>query len=85
VPPGSEPQRKGRNDWSLLKRSIKGTYTHVAPFHLERHCAEHTFRYGVRRENDGNRFLSLLKGVLGKRLTFRELCAIDDAGFMGIK
>ena len=27
----------------------------------------------------------LLRGVLGKRLTYRRLCAIGDSGFMGIK
>ena len=35
--------------------------------------------------NDGNRFELVLSGVVGKRLTYRRLCAIGDAGFMGIE
>lgn len=73
------------NFWSILKRAIKGTYTHVAPFHLHRYATEQAFRHGVRRQTDADRFLALLKGVLGKRLTYRELAAVGDCGFMGIQ
>ena len=73
------------NFWCLLKRSIKGTYTHVAGFHLQRYCDEQAWRYIHRKTNDGSRFDRLLETVVGRRLTYRVLCAIDDAGFMGIK
>ncbi|MBA2607186.1 MAG: IS1595 family transposase [Acidobacteria bacterium] len=36
------------NFWSLLKRTIKGTYVSVEPFHLERYLAEQTFRFNER-------------------------------------
>lgn len=72
------------NFWSLLKRTIKGTYTRVAPFHLQRYVDEQTWRFNNRRLDDGNRFDVLLQTVVGRRLTYRVLCAIDDAGFMGI-
>jgi transposase-like protein len=73
------------NFWSLLKRAIKGTYTHVAPFHLSRYCEEEVFRYNNRKTDDGERFWRVLCGVVGRRLTYRRLCALGDCGFMGIK
>lgn len=73
------------NFWSLLKRSIKGTYVHVAPFHLQRYAVEQASRFNSRKINDGSRFELVLSGVVGKRLTYRRLCAIGDAGFMGIE
>ncbi len=71
------------NFWSLLKRAIKGTYVHVAPFHLERYCDEEAFRYNNRKTGDGERFLRVMRGAVGKRITYRRLCMIDDCGFMG--
>jgi transposase-like protein len=35
------------NFWSLLKRSISGTYVSVEPFHLFRYLDEQGFRYNV--------------------------------------
>jgi len=61
------------NFWSLLKRSIKGTYVSVEPFHLSRYIDEQAFRYNERKTNDGMRFLSVLAAILGKRLTYAEL------------
>ena len=69
----------------MLKRAIKGTYIHVAPFHLERYCDEQSFRYRVRKKSEADRFDAALSGAIGKRLTYRALCAINDAGFMGIQ
>jgi transposase-like protein len=73
------------NFWSLLKRMLRGTYVSVAPFHLDRYIDEESWRFNERGLNDGGRFNTVMKGVVGKRITFRVLCAIDDAGFMGIK
>lgn len=70
------------NFWSLLKRSLHGTYVAVAPFHLHRYCIEQAYRFNTRTMSDGARFLKCLANVLGKRLTFRNLCAIGDSGFM---
>ncbi len=33
------------NFWSLLKRTLRGTYIAVEPFHLERYIDEQIFRY----------------------------------------
>lgn len=72
------------NFWSLFKRSVRGTWTHLAPFHVHRYATEQGWRYNNREHGDGSRFERLLAGVVGRRLTYRELCGIDDAGFMGL-
>lgn len=73
------------NFWSLFKRTIKGTYIGVAPFHLSRYAAEQAFRFNERLQDDAGRFLTVLRNVVGKRLTYRVLTAQDDAGFMGLE
>lgn len=73
------------NFWALLKRMLGGTYVAVAPFHLHRYVTEEVFRFNERDQNDGRRFAKTIAGVFGKRVTLRELCAIGDAGFMGLK
>ena len=61
------------NFWSLLKRAIKGTYVSVEPFHLFRYLDEQSFRFNNRYKSDGNRFLSVLSAIIGRRLTYNEL------------
>jgi len=62
------------NFWSLLKRSISGTYVSVEPFHLFRYLDEQSFRYNNRKGlNDGERFSIVLSQIAGKRLTYQEL------------
>jgi hypothetical protein len=69
------------NYWSLLKRTIKGTYVSVEPFHLFRYLDEQTFRFNERKDADGDkgRFLSAMAGIFGKRLTWATLTG-DNAG-----
>src|SRR5206468_2975032 len=66
------------NFWSLLKRTIKGTYVSVEPFHLFRYLDEQAFRFNERGDNDGGRFESAIKGVVGRRVTYKAL--IGSAG-----
>jgi transposase-like protein len=61
------------NFWSLLKRSIKGTYVSVEPFHLFRYLDEQSFRFNSRKMTDGLRFLRAAAGIIGKRLTYVNL------------
>lgn len=61
------------NFWSLLKRSIKGTYISVEPFHLERYVDEQVFRFNERKGSDADRFTAALRRVMGKRLSYKEL------------
>lgn len=63
------------NFWSLLKRSIKGTYVSVEPFHLQRYVTEQVFRYNNRKQLNGDfaRFEHVAANILGKRITYAEL------------
>ncbi len=58
----------------LLKRSIKGTYVSVEPFHLFRYVDEQAFRFNNRKPmSDKDRFDYPLRKITGKRLTYAEL------------
>ena len=62
------------NYWSLLKRTIKGTYVSVEPFHLFRYLDEQAFRFNYREDmNDRDRFDLAVSQVMGKRLTWNRL------------
>ncbi len=61
------------NFWSLLKRSINGTYVSVEPFHLFRYLDEQVYRFNSRKLGDGERFSIAVAGILGKRVTFKQL------------
>ncbi len=65
------------NFWSLLKRTIKGTYVSVEPFHLFRYLDEQVFRFNRRKLSDASRFALTAAAVLDKRLTFAQLTAAD--------
>lgn len=65
------------NFWSLLKRTIRGTYVSVDPFHVFRYLDEQTFRFNNRADNDGGRFREVVRAVVGKRLTYAELTGGD--------
>jgi len=41
------------NFWSLLKRTIRGTYVSVEPFHLFRYLDEQAFRFNERKRQRG--------------------------------
>lgn len=61
------------NFWSLLKRSLKGTYVAVEPFHLFRYLDEQAFRFNARKWSDLERFVHALGSVLNRRVTYRAL------------
>src|SRR5437868_271220 len=69
------------NFWSLLKRALKGTYVAVEPFHLFRYLDEQAFRFNHRREmTDADRFSTVIRNIVGRRLTYKELIgALDPA------
>ena len=77
---GSEVHTNGlENFWSLLKRTIKGTYVSVEPFHLFRYLDEQAFRFNERKDNDQGRFLKAIAGIVGRRLTYKALIGNADA------
>jgi transposase-like protein len=61
------------NFWSLLKRSLKGTYVSVEPFHLFRYLDEQSFRYNNRDMTDLDRFVFVMRHIVGRRLTYKQL------------
>jgi len=66
------------NFWSLLKRTLGGTYVAVEPFHLDAYADEQAFRYNYRTTKDNplddqDRFMLAVSQVSGKRLTYAEL------------
>jgi transposase-like protein len=70
------------NFWSLLKRTLRGTYVAVEPFHLDRYLDEQVFRFNNRATkdnplNDEDRFAYLMSQVAGKRLTYAALTGKD--------
>lgn len=69
------------NFWSLLKRSIGGTYVSVEPFHLFRYVDEQAFRFNnCKGMDDGQRFNYAMRKIVGKRLTYAELTGKTEEG-----
>lgn len=60
--------------FGLFKRGMRGTYQHCKEKHLHRYLAEFDFRYNNRVRlgiDDEARAVRLIKGIRGKRLTYR--------------
>lgn len=62
--------------FSLFKRGMKGVYQHCDERHLHRYLAEFDFRYSNRAKlgcTDAERAEKAVKGIVGKRLTYRRI------------
>ena len=62
------------NFFGNFKRSMKGTYRFCSEQHLQRYLNEFQFRHNHRAKlgfTDGERTAAALKGIEGKRLTYR--------------
>jgi len=62
--------------FSIFKRGMVGVYQHCGEQHLQRYLAEFDFRYSNRERlgvNDDARALKALRGIEGKRLTYRRI------------
>ncbi len=60
--------------YSIFKRGMRGVYQHCSERHLHRYLAEFDFRYSAREKlgvDDAMRADKALKGVVGKRLTYK--------------
>jgi transposase-like protein len=60
--------------FALLKRGVHGVYHHVSREHLHRYLSEFDFRYNARKAPDSERTSLALRGINGKRLTYRDSC-----------
>ncbi len=64
--------------FSIFKRGMTGVYQHCSADHLKRYLAEFDFRYNSREGlgvDDAARTEIALKGIEGKRLTYRRTAA----------
>lgn len=62
------------NFFGIFKRGMRGTYVFCSEQHLKRYLSEFSFRYSNRAGlgvSDGERTALALKGIEGKRLTYR--------------
>ena len=59
--------------WSMLKRGIYGTYHHVSREHASRYASEFAGRHNSRTADTRDQIKALIRGMEGKRLTYREL------------
>jgi transposase-like protein len=63
------------NFWCLLKRTLKGTHVHCAPFHLFRYLDDQCFRFNERKQDDQGRFLCAVATAKDRTLTWKRLTA----------
>jgi transposase-like protein len=61
--------------FSLLKRGIMGTFHHISADHMQRYLNEFDYRWNTRKVDTSTALNGVLKGAIGKRLTYRR---IDD-------
>ncbi|MBW0170120.1 MAG: IS1595 family transposase [Hydrogenophaga sp.] len=62
--------------FAILKRGLIGTFHSVSEKHLQRYCNEFDFRWNTRQSqgfSDTDRTTAALKGITGKRLTYRRI------------
>jgi transposase-like protein len=73
---GDVTSNTAESSFALLKRGITGTFHSVSEKHLQRYCNEFDFRWNTRQSqgwNDVARADATLKGITGKRLTYRRI------------
>ena len=61
--------------WSMLKRAHKGTFHKISPKHLQRYVNEFAGRHNVRDYDTLDQMASVVIGLVGKRLMYRDLTA----------
>jgi hypothetical protein len=68
--------------FAILKRGVYGTFHSVSEAHLQKYCNEFAFRWNTRSSlgvEDTQRAEEILKGIEGKRLTYRRTDEASDA------
>ena len=61
--------------WAMLKRGYQGTFHHFSEKHLDRYVAEFAGRHNVRDADTIDQMASVVAGLVGKRLMYRDLIA----------
>jgi hypothetical protein len=65
--------------FSLMKQAVFGTHHSISEAHLPRYLAEWDFKWNTRKVKDRERAAIALKGIEGKRLTYRISHKTTDA------
>ena len=61
--------------WALMKRGYHGTYHWWSVKHMQRYVNEFAGRFNLRHQAPHDQLAPLVQGMVGKRLTYRELIA----------
>jgi hypothetical protein len=69
---GGVHSNTAENFFSILKRGVVGTYHHWSEAHMHRYLAEFDMRYSTKTATDAERAATILKGMEGRRLTYRR-------------
>ncbi|MEO6361547.1 MAG: IS1595 family transposase [Sphingomicrobium sp.] len=69
---GDIHSNSAENFFSILKRGVIGTYHHWSAVHMHRYLVEFDFRYSTKNDTDKERSDAMLRGIVGKRLTYRR-------------
>ena len=64
------------NFFSIFKRGVVGIYHHMSATHMHRYLAEFDMRYSTKTISDGERAALIVKGMVGRRLTYRRTNAL---------
>jgi len=70
---GGNHSNNAENFFSILKRGVVGTYHHWSAQHIHRYLAEFDLRYSTKDKSDTERASDILKGMEGRRLTYRRI------------
>ena len=61
--------------WSMLKRAHTGTFHKISPKHMDRYVTEFAGRHNAREADTLTQMGKLVRGMVGRRLKFRDLTA----------
>ena len=58
--------------FSLLKRAVFGSWHCISAEHLSKYASEFEFRWNTRKTTDGERMVTFMPRIAGKRLMYRQ-------------
>ena len=61
--------------WATLKRAHKGVYHKISPKHLQRYVDQFAAKHNIRDKDTIVQMQSVVAGMVGKRLMYRDLTA----------
>jgi hypothetical protein len=61
--------------WATIERAHKGVFHKFSKKHLDRYVTEFSGKYNIRNADTEDQMESLIAGMVGKRLRYRDLIA----------